>query len=130
MSPPNLQNYADITHAKGVSRSQNNQCSLYNGQKRVHAIKFQSVVVPNGLITNLYGPVVAKRHECGILADSGLLGDLQRYSHYPDGRPLCLYGDAAYPKSVHMQRSFQDQLTPVQREYNTTISRVRLSVDY
>ena len=31
------------------------QRSLYNGHKRVHAIKFQSVVAPNGLIANLYG---------------------------------------------------------------------------
>ena len=31
---------------------------MYNGDKRVvHAIKFQSVALPNGLITNLYGPV-------------------------------------------------------------------------
>ena len=29
---------------------------IYNGHKRVHAIKFQSVVAPNGLVANLYGP--------------------------------------------------------------------------
>ena len=34
-----------------------NQRVLYNGDKRVHAIKFQSVVIPNGLIANMYGPV-------------------------------------------------------------------------
>ena len=30
---------------------------MYNGHKRVHGIKFQSVVAPNGLIANLYRPV-------------------------------------------------------------------------
>ena len=30
---------------------------MYNGHKRVHAIKFQSVASPNGLMANLYGPV-------------------------------------------------------------------------
>ena len=31
---------------------------VYNGHKRVHALKFQSVaVLPNGLIANLYGLV-------------------------------------------------------------------------
>lgn len=31
---------------------------MYNGHKRVvHAIKFQSVALPNGLMANLYGPV-------------------------------------------------------------------------
>jgi hypothetical protein len=29
---------------------------VYNGHKRVHSIKFQSVVIPNGLIANLAGP--------------------------------------------------------------------------
>ena len=30
---------------------------MYNGHKRVHAIKFQSVALPNGLIANPYGHV-------------------------------------------------------------------------
>ena len=34
-----------------------NQRVLYNGHKRVHAIKFQSVALPNGLIANMFGPV-------------------------------------------------------------------------
>ena len=34
-----------------------NQSLLYNGHKRVHVIKFQSVVTPDGMIANMYGPV-------------------------------------------------------------------------
>ena len=30
---------------------------VYNGHKRVHALKFQSVTLPNGMIANMYGPV-------------------------------------------------------------------------
>ena len=30
---------------------------MYNGHKSVHGLKFQSVVAPNGLIANLFGPV-------------------------------------------------------------------------
>ena len=41
---------------------------LCNVHKRVHAIKFQSVVTPNGLDANLYGPVEGKRHDAGMLA--------------------------------------------------------------
>ena len=40
-----------------IARRGENQRILYNGHKRVHAIKFQSVVLPNGLIGNMYGPV-------------------------------------------------------------------------
>ena len=34
-----------------------NQRTIYNGQKRVHSLKFQSVTLPNGLIADLFGPV-------------------------------------------------------------------------
>ena len=40
-----------------ISRPQRNQRIVYNGHKRVHAIKFQSVVTPNGMIANMFGPV-------------------------------------------------------------------------
>ena len=44
-----------------VWRPTNNQKTLFNGHKRIHAIKFQSVIAPNGLTTNLYGPVEGKK---------------------------------------------------------------------
>ena len=40
-----------------ITRPGENQRVLYNGHKRVHAIKFQSVALPNGLIANMFGPV-------------------------------------------------------------------------
>ena len=113
LSPANLQTYADVIHEAGapytncwgfvdgtvrlVCRPGNLQRSLYNGHKRVHAIKFQSVVAPNGLIANLYGPVEGRRHDSGMLADSGLLPQLQLHSRSPLGNPICIYGDLGYP---------------------------------
>ena len=40
-----------------ICRPQDNQRVVYNGHKRVHAIKFQSVTVPSGMIAQIYGPV-------------------------------------------------------------------------
>ncbi len=40
---------------------------MYNGHKRVHSMKFQSVVIPNGLIANLAGPFEGKRHDSTML---------------------------------------------------------------
>ena len=51
---------------------------VYNGHKRVHGLKFQSVALPNGLIGNLYEPVEGRRHHAQMLEDSGLLNDLSR----------------------------------------------------
>ena len=68
--------YTDAVHSKGtkgavvdncfgfidgtvrpISRPMPNQRVVYNGQKRVHALKLQAVSLPNGLIANIYGPV-------------------------------------------------------------------------
>ena len=73
LNPYLLQEYADVIHAKGaplencfgfidgtvrpIARPDQQQIIVYNGHKRVHSLKFQSVALPNGLIGNMYGPV-------------------------------------------------------------------------
>ena len=58
------------------SANSKNQRVLYNGHKKVHAIKFQSVAVPNCLVANLYGPVEGKRHDSSMLAKFSLYNQL------------------------------------------------------
>ena len=69
--PATLQQYADVIFDQDaalsncfgfvdgtvVDRPDENQRIVFNGHNRVHAIKFQSVALPNGLIGHLYGPV-------------------------------------------------------------------------
>ena len=71
--PASLSTYADAIHNRGaaldncfgfidgtvrpISRPIVNKRNVYNENKRVHALKFQSVTLPNGLIGELYGPV-------------------------------------------------------------------------
>ena len=73
LHPDRLQEYADAIHDAGgalencwgfvdgtvrpICRPGEHQRMMYNGHKRVHAIKFQSVVAPNGLVAHLYGPI-------------------------------------------------------------------------
>ena len=40
-----------------ICRPSQEQRIMFNGHKRVHSLKFQSVTLPNGLIANLFGPV-------------------------------------------------------------------------
>ena len=122
LSPQNLENFAFAIHAKGaaltncwgfvdgtvrpVCRPGENQRVLYNGHKKVHAIKFQSVVAPCGLIANLFGPVEGRRHDSGMLAMSRLLHNLQQHAIDTNGNILCIYGDPAYPLRPHLQVPF------------------------
>ena len=104
---------------------------IYNGHKRVHALKFQSIVTPNGLIANLYGPVEGKRHDSGMLADSNVLPQLQRICHRPNDIPLCIYGDLAYPLRPQLQTPFRGlNLTVNEKAYNTSMSKVRTEVEW
>ena len=73
LSSDSLQRYADAVARRGaalqncfgfvdgtvrpICRPGENQRIVYNGHKRVHALKFQSVTLPNGIIANMYGPV-------------------------------------------------------------------------
>ena len=45
-----------------ICRPQENQGIVYNGHKRVHALKYQSVALPCGMIANMYGPVGNKNY--------------------------------------------------------------------
>ncbi|XP_065656915.1 uncharacterized protein LOC105845632 isoform X2 [Hydra vulgaris] len=148
LAPNQLERYALAIHNKGapldfcwgfvdgtvrpVCRPGQDQQVLYNGHKRVHSIKFQSVVAPNGLIANLFGPVEGCRHDSSMLASSNLYNLLLQNSVRPNGDPLCIYGDLAYPLRTHLQTPYSNRyaLNPEQKEFNKAMSKVRSSVEW
>ena len=145
-SQPNLAMFAAKIHAKGApltncwgfidgtlratTRPQEFQRLMYNGHKRVHGFKFQSVTAPNGLIVNLFGPVEGSRHDSYVLRISGLLQKLEAHSFNVDGEVLCLYGDPAYPLSPHLQKGFLNPVNQEEIQYNQAMSSVRVSVEW
>ena len=141
-----LKLYANAIHQKGaplrscfgfvdgtvrrIARPKNNQRQVYNGHKRVHGLKFQNVTLPNGMIGNLVGPYEGRRHDSFMLADSGLLTQLQQHAWY-NNTPLCIYGDPAYPLSVHLQAPFRGAaLNQDEKDYNKAMSGVRVTVEW
>ena len=66
-----------------------------------------------------------------MLRDSGLLEELGRYAFAPDGRPMCIYDDPAYLLRNHLQSPFRNGiLTPQMRLFNSSMSAVRVSVEW
>ena len=90
-----------------ISRPERNPRVLYNGHKKVHGVKFESVAAPNELTANLFGTVEGRRHDSAILARPGLLQMLEHYSIARDGSILCIFGDPAYPLKPQLQRPFR-----------------------
>ncbi|KAJ8048468.1 hypothetical protein HOLleu_00797 [Holothuria leucospilota] len=52
------------------------------------------------MIAHLFGPVEGRHHDSYMLKKSGLLNQLQRYSHDREGNILCIYGDPANPSAL------------------------------
>ena len=104
---------------------------MYKGHKRVHAIKCQSVVAPNSLIANLFGPVEGRKHDSGMLGDSGLLRELQQHAHSPNGNIVCIYGNPAYSLRQQLMGPFRSTvITPLQDAWNKSMSQSRASVKW
>lgn len=147
LSPECLQKYANAVHAHGaalqncwgfvdgtvrpICRPMTNQRVMYNGHKRIHALKYQSVIAANGLIANLFGPIEGRRHDSFMLRESGLLDQLEMRSYDPQRHILCIYGDPAYPLRPHLQCPFKGgNITVEQEAYNRSMSSVRVSVEW
>lgn len=109
-----------------------NQEVSFNGHKRVHAIKFQSVIFSDGIIACMHGPYEGRRHDAFLLAESPLLEQLGALPPCANGQRYCLYGDPAYPISEYIITPFRDNqnLTEPQATFNREMSKVRESVEY
>lgn len=106
-----------------------NQRILFSGHKRTHGLKFQSVVCPNGLIANLYGPIAGHHHDAFMLHESNLMPRLEGKFRAP--HIFSLYGDPAYPLRQHLLAPYRGaMLTPAQELFNKRMSKVRESVEW
>ena len=141
LSPINLQQFANVIHEKGaalencwgfvdgtvaqVCRPGLMQRILYNGHKRVHAIKYHSVTAPNGLCANLRGPYEGKLHDASMLRESGQ--QLQQHCMGPNGNILCIYRDPSYPVRPQLMGLFSGNVTADQKDWNKSMRSVSLS---
>ena len=102
LSSVNLARYAEAIHAAGspldncwgfvngslIQDADTPKGRIYNGSNRISAIKFQSVVAPNGLIAHLYGPVEGRRYDSAMLRESEMLSQLELNSHFAHWKPI------------------------------------------
>jgi nuclease HARBI1 len=128
----NVWGFIDGTLRK-ICRPTYHQRILYSGHKRTHGIKFQSVIAPDGLIVDLFGPIEGSRHDSYMLGQSNLLQKL-RHLMPADGSlgPVySLYGDPAYPQSLHLFGGFRNTVPgSPEAQWNTLMSQVRQVVEW
>ena len=125
----NIWGFLDGTQLK-ICRPSIGQESAYNGHKRQHSLKFQSVMLPNGIISHFFGPIEGRRHDSAMYFASGL--DVQAAQVY-DSSPnqLALYADSAYAFRCYLITPFKGaRLSNVQHKFNNNMSKVRTSVEW
>eukprot|EP00171_Calliarthron_tuberculosum_P007558 IDg7558t1 len=106
------------------------QRSCFSGHKRFHCLVYQTVTTPDGLMFNLYGPEVGRRHDMTLYRESNLDAVLQE-ALLVDGRQYCIFGDSAYVLKPWLQTAFpRVGSTSAQEAYNTAMSMVREAVEW
>lgn len=66
-----------------------------------------------------------------MLAESGLMQQLELNAHSMNDQPMCLYGDPAYPLRVHLQAPYRiAHPTQQMTLFNTLMSSTRVSVEW
>ena len=66
-----------------------------------------------------------------MLAMSGLLDALQRYSVSPYFHTVCIYGDSAYSLRPCLQAPFREAvLKPDQQAWNKSMKEVRVTIEW
>ena len=66
-----------------------------------------------------------------MLADTGLLDELEQHAFLTTREPMALYGDPAYPLRVHLQVPYWGAgITPQMELYNKAMSSVCMCVEW
>jgi nuclease HARBI1 len=113
----------------GLRKSNYIQMAFYNGWKKHHVIKFQTLEFPNGMCGDIYSPRTFKAHDCDLLRDSQLN---QRLAAPHQGDPIeyCVYGDDIFPLQSHTMGKHVGNLTRLQLLENRTMSKIRVANEW
>jgi hypothetical protein len=106
--------------------------AFYNGWKKLHGLKWQTVDLPNGMNLHVYGPVSCRRHDLLNLRESGINEKLATLSGQL-GVEYYVYGDSAYVTNVYdfvKARHEGDNLTPRQSLENRVLSSARECIEW
>ncbi|CAB1106440.1 unnamed protein product [Ectocarpus sp. CCAP 1310/34] len=109
---PKIDTFCEAIHAKGAPLP---RCwrIYYDGWKRVHALKYQAVDSPDGIIRQLWGPTLGQQSFNDEL-----------------GEPCYVYGDPAYQASPWLMAPFRGVKTALEEAFNAKMSAVRVSVEW
>ena len=93
-----------------IFRPKINQNIVYNGHKRAHGIKFQSLPLPNGLIGNVSGPYLGKLDMIVPCHTSLGCSRIYRDQYWHDNRPSAFMAIQHTPHRFIFKPHFPDKI--------------------
>lgn len=78
-----------------IARPEEDQQTAYNGHKHLHALKFQIIAMPDGLVFTLE-PYDGHWNDLGMFHESRLVNWAKVHAKGVSGKQRYLYGDQAY----------------------------------
>lgn len=106
------------------------QRSFYNGWKKLHALKFQSVDLPNGMIMDMTKAYSGRRSDLLTLRKSTINARI-RAAQEGNLSQFCAYGDSIFPILTHIRRKHKNNPnTERQRNENRLYKKARVTVEW
>lgn len=156
LSPENLEKYAAAIHRAGapldgvwgfvdctiraICRPSRWQRAAYSGHKKYHALKYQALMLPNGIFGHLFGPWESRRADLILLEESGLLEACTEHAvragtddNTPDQQHyLQIFGDPAYGNTRQIISPYAGagDRTEAEKEWNEKMASVRIEVEH
>ena len=109
------------------------QGAFYTGKDRVHALKYQAINTPDGIIRNLAGPYPGARHDQFMLKESKALDWIASFPRQQGTNwPHVIYADCGYSKvDCRIEVPYHDaELNVLHAAYNDKMSSSRISVEW
>jgi len=108
------------------------QRAWYNGWKKLHGLKFQTIDLPNGMNAHVWGPFSVRHNDNWSLTNSNL-NEILRVAQLGNRMQYNIYGDSAY---MHLDLSHirarhnYDRLTEREKLENRVMSSCREIIEW
>ncbi|RPB10754.1 hypothetical protein P167DRAFT_490514 [Morchella conica CCBAS932] len=132
--PDGVWGFVDGT-LRTICKPEENQKVFYTGYKKAHALKWQGIMTPDGLISSLFVPVEGKLGDWVVWKMSGIEDILRMvYQRLSPAERYYIYGDPAYSLSYSVMCAYKASaarpLTLGQKLHNAAMSSYRIAVEH
>jgi hypothetical protein len=127
---PRIFGFIDGT-VRPISKPKHLQASVYNGKDKVHALKYQALVTPDGMLQQLAGPWPGSRHDMYAYHKSKLKEFVQALPRSADGTTFAVYADQGYAASSEVETPYFDGAADAMHEaMNQAMASSRIAVEW